>query len=85
MRGKIHYTKSNYTNLFTKDKKNLISQLLYGEAVYVFEVKKGYAWVQSLRDDYVGYTSVKNLQTKKINSTHKGSKYRKIAIRQIIF
>ena len=80
VKGKVHYIKSNYTNLFSKDKKNLISQLLYGEAVYVFEVKKGYAWVQSLRDDYVGYTPVKNLQTKKINSTHKV-----IALRCIVY
>ena len=80
VKGKVYYIKSNYTNLFSKDKKNLISQLLYGEAVYIFEVKKGYAWVQSLRDDYVGYAPIKNLQSRKINSTHKV-----IALRCIVY
>ncbi len=71
VKGKTYYVKKNFSNLFSRDKKNIISQLLYGEAVTVYEVKNGYAWLQSLRDDYVGYTEACNLQTKKINPTHK--------------
>jgi cell wall-associated NlpC family hydrolase len=71
VRGKIYFVKSNFSNLLSNNKKQLISQLLYGESVKVFEIKKGYAWLQSLRDDYVGYTSVNNLQAKKIIPTHK--------------
>ena len=66
VRGKIYFVKSNFSNLLSNNKKQLISQLLYGESVKVFEIKKGYAWLQSLRDDYVGYTSVNNLQAKKL-------------------
>ena len=64
IKGKIYYVKTSYSNLFSRDKKNLISQLLYGEKVKVFEIKKGFAWLQSIRDDYVGYTPIKNLQIK---------------------
>lgn len=31
------------------------SELLFGEGVRVFERREGWAWVQSARDDYVGY------------------------------
>jgi hypothetical protein len=71
VKGKIYYVKSNFSNLLSSNKKQLISQLLYGEPVKVFEIKKGYAWLQSLRDDYVGYTSVNNLQVTKTVPTHK--------------
>lgn len=33
----------------------LDTQLLYGEPIDVLEVKRGWAWVQSARDSYVGY------------------------------
>ena len=71
IKGKIYYVKSNFSNLLSSNKKQLISQLLYGEPVKVFEIKKGNAWLQSLRDDYVGYTSVNNLQVTKIVPSHK--------------
>ena len=71
IKGKIYYVKSNFSNLLSSNKKQLISQLLYGEPVKVFEIKKGYAWLQSMRDDYVGYTSVNNLQVTKIVPSHK--------------
>ena len=71
IKGKIYYVKSNFSNLLSSNKKQLTSQLLYGEPVKVFEIKKGYAWLQSLRDDYVGYTSVNNLQVTKIVPSHK--------------
>ena len=71
IKGKIYYVKSNFSNLLSSNKKKLISQLLYGEPVKVFEIKKGYAWLQSLRDDYVGYTLIDNLQVTKIVPSHK--------------
>jgi cell wall-associated NlpC family hydrolase len=33
----------------------LASQLLYGDDVSVFEEREGWAWVQAVRDGYVGY------------------------------
>ena len=71
IKGKIYYVKSNFSNLLSSNKKQLISQLLYGEPVKVFEIKKGYAWLQSMRDDYVGYTPVNNLQVTKTVPSHK--------------
>lgn len=35
---------------------SLVSELLFGERVRVFEEKDGIAWVQNGSDDYVGYT-----------------------------
>ena len=35
---------------------SLVSELLFGERVRVFEEKDGTAWVQNAADDYVGYT-----------------------------
>lgn len=34
-----------------------LTQAFYGEAIYVFEDKEGWAWVQLARDGYVGYVS----------------------------
>lgn len=34
------------------------TQLLHGDAVHVFERRGGWAWVQALRDGYVGYVAV---------------------------
>ena len=45
VKGKIYYVKSNFSNLLSSNKKQLISQLLYGESVKVFEIKKDYAWL----------------------------------------
>lgn len=38
-----------------------ISELLYGEAVSVYEVRDGWAWLQSALDDYVGYVRAEAL------------------------
>jgi len=48
---------TNISNLYrTPDADQAIeTQLLFGEPVDVFDVKDGWAWVQSARDDYVGY------------------------------
>ncbi|MBV9548198.1 MAG: C40 family peptidase [Alphaproteobacteria bacterium] len=37
------------------------SELLYGEAVTVYERKDGWAWVQAANDDYVGYVREEHL------------------------
>ena len=74
--GKIYTVIINSSPLLTANKKNLVSQLLYGEEVRVFEIKKGYAWLQSLRDDYIGYTPMENLSLKKNKPTHKVSSLR---------
>ncbi len=80
VKGAVYHVISNFTSLLAPDKKHLVSQLLYGEMVKVFEIKKDYAWVQSLRDDYVGYTAINNLKLKKLIPTHKV-----IALRSIIY
>ena len=80
VKGAIYHVISNFTPLLASDKKHLVSQLLYGETVKVFEIKKNYAWVQSLRDDYIGHTPINNLKLKKLIPTHKV-----IALRSIIY
>ncbi len=50
----------------------LDAQLWYGEAVRVFDDKDGWAWIQSERDGYVGYTPNDNLsQPSKAAVTHR--------------
>lgn len=48
----------------------LVSELLFGETVLVFEEKDGVAWVQSERDGYVGYTDGTALASGIHPSTH---------------
>lgn len=48
----------------------LVSQLLYGEYFYVFEIKDGWAWGQSAKDGYVGYCSINNLTPDLYKTTH---------------
>lgn len=48
----------------------LVSQLLYGEYFYVFEIKDGWAWGQSAKDGYVGYCSINNLTPDLHETTH---------------
>lgn len=50
--------------------KPLISQLLFGEYFNVFEIKDGWAWGQSVKDGYVGYTSADNLTPDLHEATH---------------
>ena len=80
VKGNIYHVISNFSPLLASNKKQLVSQLLYGETVKVFEIKKGYAWIQSLRDDYIGYTPINNLKLKNLIPTHKV-----IALRSIIY
>ena len=69
--GMIHTVISNYSPIYNKKNSQLSTQLLYGERCKVFDTSKGWSWVQSLRDDYVGYTPTKNLKKLKFNPTHK--------------
>ena len=80
VKGNIYHVISNFSPLLAPNKKQLVSQLLYGEIVKVFEIKKGYAWIQSLRDDYIGYTPINNLKLNNLIPTHKV-----IALRSIIY
>jgi cell wall-associated NlpC family hydrolase len=48
-----------------------LTQVLYGEALNVFERAKGWAWVQLQRDGYVGYVEESALGNADYVSTHK--------------
>ncbi|MBE9554192.1 MAG: C40 family peptidase [Proteobacteria bacterium] len=52
------------------------SELLFGEAVTVFEVRDGWAWLQSQEDGYVGYTHADRLDNAAGASTHRVSALR---------
>ncbi len=49
------------------------TQLIYGEAIDVLEVKRGWAWVQSVRDSYVGYIRAEHIGALKgdASATHR--------------
>ena len=47
-----------------------VSQLLFGEYFYVFEIKEGWAWGQCAKDGYVGYCSINSLTPDLYESTH---------------
>jgi len=46
------------------------SELLFGEAVSVFEVREGWAWLQSREDGYVGYARADKLEEAAGEATH---------------
>lgn len=48
----------------------LDTQFLLGEAVRVFESKKGWSWIQSVRDHYVGYVRGADLGPGHLKPTH---------------
>lgn len=48
----------------------LDTQLLGGDEVRVFEEAEGYAWVQAVRDRYVGYVSAAGLDYREFEPTH---------------
>ena len=68
--AKLATVKSTFTPLYSNKGSKLSTQLLYGEECDVFETKNGWSWIQSRRDNYVGYTPSINLtrQTYKPNS-----------------
>ena len=70
--GTNYFLRSSSSPLYSKKNSNeLASQLLYGEIFRVFDVSGKFAWGQSLRDNYVGYTPIESLSSKKIKATHK--------------
>lgn len=51
----------------------LDTQLLFGEAVEIFEEREGWAWVQAEQDRYVGYTPAAGLKRGRVSPTHRVS------------
>src|ERR1700733_5397149 len=49
----------------------LDTQALYGEDVMLYEERDGWAWVQLLIDDYVGYLPAGTLAEGPANPTHR--------------
>lgn len=47
------------------------SELLFGEAVTIFDVRDGWAWLQNREDGYVGYTRAETLCEPVGNATHR--------------
>ncbi len=62
--AKLATVKSTFTPLYSNKGSKLSTQLLYGEECDVFETKNGWSWIQSRRDNYVGYTPTINLTRK---------------------
>ena len=54
--AKLATVKSAFSPLYSNKGSKLSTQLLYGEECDVFETKNGWSWIQSRRDNYVGYT-----------------------------
>ena len=72
VKGTVYTVNTTYAPLYSeKSQKNLTSQLLFGEYFKVFDVNNEVAWGQSVRDNYVGYTSIQNLKKRKIISNYK--------------
>ena len=69
--GIIHTVISPNSPIYNKKNSQLSTQLLFGERCKVFYTLKGWSWVQSLRDDYVGYTPSKNLKKLAFTPSHK--------------
>ena len=62
--AKLATVKSSFAPLYSNKGSKLSTQLLYGEECDVFETKNGWSWIQSRRDNYVGYTPTINLTRK---------------------
>ena len=72
--------KSTFTPLYANKGSKLSTQLLYGEECDIFDTKNGWSWIQSRRDNYVGYTPTINL-TRKIYKPNS----KVISLRTIIY
>ena len=70
-KGKKYTVASSFAPLFSNKKSKLSTQLLFGEECIAYEVSKDWSWVQSSRDQYVGYTPTVNLSKKLFKPTHK--------------
>ena len=62
--AKLATVKSTFSPLYSSKGSKLSTQLLYGEECDVFETKNGWSWIQSRRDNYVGYTPTIHLTRK---------------------
>ncbi len=78
--AKLATVKSAFTPLYSNKGSKLSTQLLYGEECDVFETKNGWSWIQSRRDNYVGYTPTINI-TRKIYKPNS----KVISLRTIIY
>ena len=70
-KGKKYTVTSSFAPLYSNKKSKLSTQLLFGEECTVYEVSKDWSWVQSSRDQYVGYVPSANLSKKLFKPTHK--------------
>ena len=70
-KGKKYTVACSFAPLYLNKKSKLSTQLLFGEECIAYEVSKDWSWVQSSRDQYVGYTPTVNLSKKLFKPTHK--------------
>ena len=70
-KGKKNTVASSFAPLYSNKKSKLSTQLLFGEECIAYEVSKDWSWVQSSRDQYVGYIPTANLSKKLFKPTHK--------------
>ena len=70
-KGKKLTVASSFSPLYSNKKSKLSTQLLFGEECIAYEVSKDWSWVQSVRDQYVGYTPTVNLTKNLFMPTHK--------------
>jgi len=70
-KGKKYTVDCSFAPLYSNKKSKLSTQLLFGEECIAYEVSKDWSWVQSSRDQYVGYTPTVNLSKKLFKPTHK--------------
>ena len=70
-KGTIYTVVCSFSPLYSDKKSKLSTQLLFGEECIAYEVSNDWSWVQSLRDQYVGYTPTVNLSKKLFKPTHK--------------
>ena len=70
-KGKKCTVVSSFAPLYSNKKSKLSTQLLFGEECIAYEVSKDWSWVQSSRDQYVGYVLSANLSKKLFKPTHK--------------
>ena len=71
VKGKVATVKSSFSPLYSNKESKLSTQLLYGEECDVFDTNNGLSWVQSRRDNYVGYTPSINLTNKMYQANSK--------------
>ena len=66
-KGKKYTVACSFAPLYSNKKSKLSTQLLFGEECIAYEVSNDWSWVQSSRDQYVGYIPTANLSKKYLN------------------